>query len=133
MKSSVKTKQLRIRSFLESMRGLINRTRFLSKQNKKRVSKIESAPCYDLDSFPQLRSTSFPIRLKVSLSYDDDPLVVLKHIKIDYALLEVNESTIMIDVELFNHVQQSTLLKNLNSLLKQSYAIEVEETSHVDY
>jgi hypothetical protein len=132
MKSSIKVKQLRLSSFLESMRGLMNRSRFL---RHPRLTKDKIEPCSEPIveiHFPQIEEGQLPLSINLTLGYDEDPLKVLHEIKVDYILIEVNESVIQINTTLKEESERLLLIKNLRVLAK-SYSIDVEELNHVDY
>jgi hypothetical protein len=131
MKSSIKIKQLRLSSFLESMRGLVNRSRFLRhpRNSKKVVSVIE--PIIEIN-FPLIEDGTLPLNLNLTLEYDDDPLKVLHDIKVDYSLIEVSELVVKINTLLKDEADRVMLLNNLK-VLSKTYAIDVEELNHVDY
>jgi hypothetical protein len=131
MKSSIKIKQLRLSSFLESMRGLLNRSRFL-RHPRNAKNKIQvSEPCVEIH-FPDIEQGLLPLSLNLILGYDDDPLKILHVIKVDYTLIEVNESVIQINTILKDESDRRLLIENLQ-ILAQSYSIDVEELNHVDY
>jgi hypothetical protein len=131
MKSSIKIKQLRLSSFLESMRGLINRSRFLKHPRKSKKEIVITEPEIEIH-FPLIEHGTLPLNLNLTLGYDDDPLKVLHDIKVDYSLLEVNESVIQINTQLKDDEERIMLLNNLNVIAK-SYSIDVEELNHVDH
>jgi len=130
MKSSVKIKQLKFVSFLESMRGLVSRSRF-KKQEKTTIS-LHQKKEVNID-FPVLMEAILPLKLLVTLSYLDDPLKPLSHIKGDYSLLEVNEEQIKIEMVIQSIEEKQQLLNNLSTLAHQNTTIHCEELIHVDY
>lgn len=131
MKSSIKIKQLRLSSFLESMRGLLNRSRFLRHPRNVKNKTQVSEPLEE-NHFPEIERGILPLNLNLILGYDDDPLKVLHVIKVDYTLIEVNESVIQINTTLKDESDRTRLIENLR-ILAQSYSIDVEELNHVDY
>ncbi|MBS3971498.1 MAG: hypothetical protein KGZ84_00620 [Erysipelotrichia bacterium] len=131
MKSSIKIKQLRLSSFLESMRGLMNRSRFLKHPRKLKKELVIIEPEIDIH-FPLIEHGTLPLNLNLTLGYDDDPLKVLHDIKVDYSLLEVNESVIQINTKLKDDEERVMLLNNLKVIAK-SYSIDVEELNHVNH
>ncbi len=131
MKSSARFKKLRTQSFIESMRGLFNRTHFLKTQKKKTLDHpIQSN---ELPIHPLLIHASLPIRVNVSIRYGDDVMKALALIKVDYSLVEVNEDTVHIEVLLQYNEEKSKLIENLNSLTNHSFPTTLEEHHHVNH
>lgn len=130
MKSSVKIKQLKLVSFLESMRGLVSRSRF---KNQEMVSKPVFPEKEVKTELPLLMESTLPLRLLITLSYLDDPLKPLSHIKGDYSLLEVNEEQIKIEMWIESIEDKQQLINNLSTLIHQNTTIHCEELIHVNH
>lgn len=131
MKSSAKIKKLRTQSFIESMRGLFNRTRFLKSQDKAVL--VFPPQSRDLEIPPLLLHAALPIRLMVSIKYGEDVLKALAFIKVDYTLLEVDESTVILEVYLQYNEEKLKFIDNLNVLSNHCMPTTFEEYNHVNY
>jgi hypothetical protein len=131
MKSSARIKKLRTLSFIESMRGLLNRTRFLKPHKQETLD--YSTRKSELPLHPLLVHASLPIRLIVSIKYGEDVMKALSLVKVDYSLLEVNEDTVIIEVLLQYNEEKSRFIENLNTLSIQSFHTTLEEHHHVNH
>lgn len=131
MKSSARIKKLQTQSFIESMRGLLNHTRFLKTHKKEVLS--NSDRINDLPVYPLLLHASLPIRLIVSITYGEDVMKALTLVKVDYSLVEVNEATVIIEVFIQYNEEKSRFIDNLNTLAIHSFPITLEEHHHVNY
>lgn len=131
MKSSARIKKLQTQSFIESMRGLFNRTRFL-KANKNNTLD-QPMQNKELPIHPLLIHASLPIRIIVAIRYGDDVMKALALIKVDYSLVEVNEDTVLIEVLLQYNEEKSKLIENLNALTNHSFPTTLEEHHHVNH
>jgi hypothetical protein len=131
MKSSIRIKKLRTKSFIESMRGLFDRTRFLKRHKQERLvhpTSPENNPLH-----PLLVHASLPISLLVSIKYGEDVMKALALVKVDYSLVEVNEDTVLIEVNILYNEDKSRFIENLNSLSYHSFPTTLEEHNHVNY
>jgi len=131
MKSSIRIKKLRTQSFIESMRGLFDRTRFLKRHKQEKLehpTKTETIPLH-----PLLLHASLPLRLIVSIKYGEDVMKALALVKVDYSLVEVNEDTVLIEVNILYNEDKSRFIENLNSLSHHSFPTTLEEHNHVNH
>lgn len=131
MKSTAKIKKLRAQPFIESMRGLFNRARFLKSQE----NAVLGFPTQNRDPVipPLLLHASLPIRLIVSIKYGEDVLKALALFNVDYTLLEVDEIMVVLEVYLQYHEEKYRFIDTLNVLTSHSMSTTFEEYHHVNY
>jgi hypothetical protein len=74
-----------------------------------------------------------PLRLIVSIKYGEDVMKALALVKVDYSLVEVNEDTVLIEVNILYNEDKSRFIENLNSLSHHSFPTTLEEHNHVNH
>lgn len=131
MKLSSKTRNLNIFSFLKSMSNLLKSPK--QKHNVEQSSGNLIPSEVKFQNFVDVHKVILPKHIHVNIVYTDDPIDALKHIKVDFTLVEVDESKITIEIVLKSFEQVLLLNSNLNGLLKASLDVIVEENEHVNY
>lgn len=133
MKLSSKTRHLHIFSFLKSMSNLLKIPKKKHYLQPLGVSPQPSINEVKFHNFFDVHNVNLPKHMYVNIMYNDDPIDALKHIKVDFTLVEVDESKITIEIVLTSLEQVQLLNSNLNALLKASLDVIIEENEHVNY
>lgn len=133
MKLNRKTQYIHLFSFLKSMGNLFKPAPRKHKSLHVPSSKFTGANENTIRIFIDAQSATFPKHVQVKIKYTDDPIDALKYIKVNFALIEVDEAKITIDIVLDTPEQGMILNDNLNALCNASCDVVVEENGHVDY